>query len=293
MIQPKFSQEVLTKSEDPVQEEIMLTTHDKNGGLYLTGHSIKQATNNSHNWTTPGLHMSGTHGQESVGQLATSSPTQEGMAQLGSLALKPPRHDSERLAEDQPPRRPLKLTPLELPEEVREAQRKKLNLIYQDAKRAACKLDIRLNSNAMCKPKPIVRQKLVKAVMSPSASTVPVKTAPRQKSPRPQLARSDPVEKQLQDVACRAIQASVRDKAAPPLLPAAIKAEAACDGEASRKNPTALRPVAERRRLRMRREKCLEEDQCQSNTSPGRLSTDGGRFTQGVRGKGQQTEWCL
>ncbi|MED6283050.1 hypothetical protein CHARACLAT_004755 [Characodon lateralis] len=294
MIQQKFRQELFTKY-DPVQQETVLTTHDKNPMLYLTGQNIKQATKNSRNLNTPGLHMSATHGQESLGQLTASSPTQEGMAQLGSLVLKPPRHDLGRLAEEQPLRRPLKLTPLELPEKVREAQRKKLHLIHQDTKPADYQLDMMLNKNIMCKPKPIVRQKLTKAVMCPSVSTIPVNSLPQQKSPRPPLTRSYPVEKkgdkQLQDITCQGIHASVSGKPA-PLLSARIKVEAACNAEVSRKTMSALQSEVDTRRLRLRREQCLKEDQCQSNMSTRRLFTDGGKLAQGVRGKGQQAEWA-
>ncbi|XP_027892799.1 uncharacterized protein LOC114156514 [Xiphophorus couchianus] len=295
MIQQKFRQDLFIKSE-PVQQEEMLTTHDKNAKLHLSVQSIKRTTKNSLNSNTPGLHMSGTHGQESLGQLMASSPTQEGMAQLGSLVLKSPRHDLERLAEDQPPRRPLKLTPLELPEEVREAQKKKLHLIQQDAKLADCKFDMMLKENIMRKPKPIMRQKIVKAVEGLSASTMPVVTQAQQKSHRPQPTCSNPVEKsgerQLRDITRRGIPASLSGKPALPLPAARIKAQAACDVEASRKNPSALQFEVERRWPRLRREQRLEEDQCQANTSTRGLCTDGGKLAQGVRGKGQQAEWA-
>ncbi|XP_007574380.1 uncharacterized protein LOC103153402 isoform X2 [Poecilia formosa] len=281
---------------EPAQQEEMLTTHDKNAMFHMTGQSIKQATKNSLHSNTPGLHMSGSHGQESLGQLMASSLTQEGMAQLGSLVLKSPRHDLERLAEDQTPRRPLKLTPLDLPEEVREAQRKKLHLIQQDAKLGDCKFDMMLKENIMRKLKPIMRQKIVKAVVGPSPSTMPVVTQVQEKSHRPQLTRSNPVEKsgekQLRDITRRGIPASLSGKPAPPLPAARIKAQAACGGEASHKNPSALQFEVERRRPRLRREQRLEEDQCQANMSTGGLCTDGGKLAQGVRGKGQQAEWA-
>ncbi|XP_054911804.1 uncharacterized protein LOC129376267 [Poeciliopsis prolifica] len=295
MIQQHFRHDLRIKSETAQQEE-MLTTHDENAMLHLTGQSIKRATKNRLNSNTPGLHMSGTHGQESQGQLMASSPTQEGMAQLGSLVLKPPRHDLERLPEDQPPMRPLKLTPLDLPEEVREAQRKKLHVIQQDAKLANCKFDMMVKGNITRKPKPIMKQKIVKAVVGPSASTMPVVIQAQQKSHRPQLTRSNPVEKngerQLRDITRQGMPVSLLGKPAPPLPAARIKDQAACNGEVSCKNPSTLQFEVERRRPRLRREQCLEEDQCQANTSTGGLCTDGGKLAQGVRGKGQQAEWA-
>lgn len=277
-------------------EEDMLFTHDKNAMLYLTGQNNEQATRNKSNSNTPGLHTSGTHGQESLGQFMASSPTQEGMVQLGSLVLNPPRHGSERLAEDQLLRRPVKLTPLELPVEVREAQRKKLLLIQLNSKPAGCKLDTTLKENTRCEPKPIVKRKQLKAVVCPSVATMSekLKTQAQEKSKRPQLTRSNRIGKnegkQLLDVTRGTIPASVSGKPAPDFPSARIKAQATCDGEASRKNPSAVPPAVERRRLRLRREQCLEEDQCQSDTSPRGLCADGGKLAQGVRGKGQQAE---
>ncbi|XP_015238241.1 PREDICTED: uncharacterized protein LOC107089787 [Cyprinodon variegatus] len=278
MIQQHAKQEVFSKP-DRVQQDKMFTTNDKNAMLYPTGENIKEDNKNSRNSNTPGLHMSGTHGRESLGQLTPSLPTQEAMTQLGSLLLNPPRHDLERLAEDQPLRRPLKLTPLELPEEVREAQRKKLHLIHLDVKPAGSKPDMIVKKNVACKPMPIVRQKVMDLAECPSVSTMP----------RPHVKRRNPIkknlDKQLQDVMGRGIQAAV-----PPLHSARIKAEAAHDVVASHNNLTALQPEVERRRLRLRREQHLQEDQCQSNTSAGGLYTDGDKLTRGLGGKGQRAE---
>lgn len=274
------------------QREEMLTVQVKNSMLRLNGQNLRLAAKNGRNSKTPGLHLSATHGKEAVGQLTASPPTQQGTAQLDSLLLKSPRTDLERQAENQPVRRPLKLAPLELPEEVREAQRQKLKFIQQEAKPASCKLDV--NEPCTRKAKSCARQRVVKAAACPPASTEPLKAQQQNTSCRPQLTRSVPVEqhgdRNLEDVVCRGTPAPLRSKPAPPLPSPRVKAPAARGPEAARQNPSTLQLEAGSRRLRLRRAQCLEEDQCNSNTSTGGLSADKGKLAQGVQGKGQRAE---
>eukprot|EP00064_Thunnus_orientalis_P000105 superscaffoldBa00000005_g105 len=215
----------------------MLTIQVKNTMLQLNGQNLKLEAKNGRNSKTPGLHLSTTHGKEAVGRLTASSPTQEGTAQLDLLLLKSPKPVLEREAENRPVRRPLKLAPLELPEEVRESQRQKLKVIQQEAKPAAYK--------------------------------------------------------HLADVVCRGTPAPLCSKPVPPLLSPRIKAQAACGGEAACQNPSTLQQEMGRRRVRLRRAQCLEEDQCNSNTSTGGLSADEGKLAQGVQGKGQRADRAL
>lgn len=263
--------------------------------LHLNGQNLRLAAKNGRISKTPGLHLSATHGKEAVGHLTTSPPTQEGTAQLDLLLLKSPRPDLEREAENQPVRHPLKLAPLDLPEEVREAQRQKLKFIQQEAKPASCKIDVTLNEPQTRKVKSCVRQRPLKAAVCPSApSTQPLKA---QQQNRPQLTRSSPIEqngdRHLEDVVCRGTQAPLCSKPAPPLLSARFKAQAARGGEATRQNPSMLQQETGMRRMRLRRAQCLEEDQCNSNTSTGGLSADEGRLAQSVQGKGQRAERAL
>ncbi|KAM7383830.1 hypothetical protein PAMA_011275 [Pampus argenteus] len=285
----KIKQEMFAKPGAPQREE-MLTIQAKNTMLQLNGQNLKLAAKNGRNSKTPGLHLSATHGKEAVGRLTASSPTQEGTAQLDLLLLKSPKPDLEREAENQPVRRPLKLAPLELPEEVREAQRQKLKVIQQEAKPAVCKLDVTVNEPCARKAKSCVKQKRVKAAVFPSASTEPFKAQQQKRFSRPKLTRSEPIEqngdKHLENVVCRGTPAPLRSRPAPPLVSSRIKAQAACDGEAARQNPSTLQPETGRRRVRLRRAQCLEEDQCNSNTSTGGLSADEGKLAQGVQGKG-------
>ncbi|XP_044192224.1 uncharacterized protein LOC122970211 [Thunnus albacares] len=279
------------------QQEEMLTIQVKNTMLQLNGQNLKLEAKNGRNSKTPGLHLSTTHGKEAVGRLTASSPTQEGTAQLDLLLLKSPKPILEREAENRPVRRPLKLAPLELPEEVRESQRQKLKVIQQEAKPAACKLDGIVNEPCTRKAKSCVKQRLVKAAVCPSASTEPLKAKQQKKSSRPQLTRSEPIEqnadKHLADVVCRGTPAPLCSKPVPPLLSPRIKAQAACGGEAACQNPSTLQQEMGRRRVRLRRAQCLEEDQCNSNTSTGGLSADEGKLAQGVQGKGQRADRAL
>lgn len=223
-----------------------------------------------------------------MGQLTASSSTQEGTAQLDLLLLKP---DLERDAANQPVRRPLKLAPLELPEEVREAQRQKLKSMQQEAKSAFCKLDKTVSEPHTRKVKSSVRERLVKAAVCPSASTEPLKAQQQNRSSRPQLTRSNPIEqngdRHLEDVVCRGTPAPLRSKPAPPLLSPRVKARAARGAEAACQNPNTLQQETERRRLRLSRAQRLEEDECHSNTSTGGLSADKGKPAQG---KGQRAD---
>ncbi|XP_070841289.1 uncharacterized protein [Chaetodon trifascialis] len=264
------------------QREEMLAIQVKNTMLHLNGQNLKLAAKNGRNSKTPGLHLSATHGKDPAGQLTACSSTQEGTAQLDSL-LKSPRPDLEREVENQPIRRPRKLAPLELPEEVREAQKQKLKFIQQEAKPPSCKLDVTVNEPRTRKAKSCVRQRLVKAA---AASTEPLKAQQQNRSARPQLIRSNPIEqdgaRHLEEVVCRGTPAPLRNKPAPPLLSPRVKARATRGAEAARQNPSTLQQETGRRRLRLRRAQCLEEDQCNSNTSTGGLSADKGKLAQGV-----------
>ncbi|KAA8586252.1 hypothetical protein FQN60_007821 [Etheostoma spectabile] len=272
----------------------MLTIQVKNTMLHLNGQNLRLAAKNGRSSKTPGLHLSATHGKETAGQLVVCSPTREGTAQSVVLLPEAPRPDADREAQSQPVRRPLKLTPLELPEEVREAQRQKLLFIQQEAKPASCRLDVTANEPRTRKVKSCVRQRLVKAPAGPSVSTEPLKAQKQNPSLRPQLTRSVPVEHNgrwpLEDVVCRGTPAPMCSKPAPPLLSLRVKALAARGAEVARQNPSTLQEEVGKRRLRLQRAQCLVEDQCNSNTPTGGLCADKGKPAQGVQSKGQRAE---
>ncbi|XP_069372973.1 uncharacterized protein [Paralichthys olivaceus] len=278
------------------QREEMLTVQVKNTMLHLNGQNLRLAAKNGRISKTPGLHLSAKHGKEAVGQLTASLKTQEGTTQLDSSLLKPPRPDVEREAENQPVRRPLKLAPLELPEEVKEAQRQKLKFGQQEAKPASCKLDVTLN--ATWKVKSSVKQRPIKAAPCPSVSTQPLKAQQKNRSSRLRLTHFSPAEqngdRHLEDVVCQGTPAPLCSKPAPPLPSPRGKAQASRGGEATRLSLSALQQeTAGGRRLRLRRAQCLEEDQCNTNMSTGGLSVGEEKLAQGVHGTGQQAERAL
>lgn len=268
----------------------MLTIQVKNT-LHLNGQNLRLAAKNGRTSKTPGHRLSVTHGKEVAGCLMACSPTQEGTAQL-DLPLKSLRPHLEREVENHQVRRPLTLAPLELPEEVREAQRQKLKFIQQEAQPTSCKPDVTVNETLTRKVKSCVSQRLVQAAVCPSASTEPLKAPNR--SSRPQLTRSKPMEQKrvvrLEDVVCRGTPAPLHSKPGPPLPSLRVKAQAACGTEEGHQNPSALPQETGRRRLRLRRAQCLEEDQHNSNASTGGLSAGKGKLAQGVQGKGQRAE---
>ncbi|KAK2921367.1 hypothetical protein Q8A73_000852 [Channa argus] len=259
--------------------------------LHLNGQNLRLTGKNGYNSKTPGLHLSATHGKDAGAQLMLSPPTREGTAQLDLLQLKLPRLDLDREVESQPSRHPLKLAPLELSEEVRESQRQKLKFIQQEAKSASCKLNVTVNEARTSKVKYCMRQGLVKSAVCPLTSMEPLKDQQQNRFSRPQLSHSNPTEqneRHLEDVVYRGAPAPLCSKQAPLLLSPCVKAQAECGREAACQNPSTLQWEMGRRRLKLRRAQCLEEDQCNSNTSTEGLSTEEGKLALGVQGKGQR-----
>ncbi|XP_058475684.1 uncharacterized protein LOC131447717 [Solea solea] len=269
------------------QREEMSTIQVKNTALHLNGQNVRLAAKNDRVPKTPGLCLSVKHGKEAVGQLTASPPTQEATAQLHLSLLKSPRPDVAREAENQHVRgRPVKLDPLELPEEVREAQRQKLQCVQQEAKTASHKKEVTPNEPRSRPVKSWVRQRPVKAAVCPPASPTILKAQQQHRSLRPQRTRSGPT------VVCQGTPAPLCSKPAPPSSPL-LKPRAPHDGEAIRPNPSSLQQETGRRRPRLRRAQCLKEDHCNSNMSTRGLSADDGKLAQGVQGTGQQTEGAL
>lgn len=249
-----------------------MTIQDKNTMLHLTGQNVRLAAKNGRTSKTPGCHLSGTCGKEVVGHVTACSSTQEATTRLDQL-LKSPRPQIEREVLKRQLRGPPMLAPLELPEEVREAQRQKLKLILQQAKSP--------EDTCTRKSKSCVR--LVKAGECPSTSTEPPK-APNRCS-RPQLTRSTLVEQKedgnLQDVVCHGTSAPLHINLGPPSPRIKV--------EEGTQNPSAILLETGRRRLRLRRTQCLEEEQHNSDT-PTELSAEKGKVAQGARDKGQRVK---
>lgn len=269
----------------------MLTIQVKNTTLHLNGQNLKLEAKNGRASKTPGHHLSVSQGKEAAGRLAACSPTHKGTPQL-DLLLKTPRPHLERGVENQQVRRPLALAPLELPEKVREAQRQKLKLIQQEAKPTSCKLDATVNETLKKSAISCARQKVLKPPVCPSASGEPLKSQNR--FSRPQLTRSNPAEPNtdwsLEGVVCRGTPAPLHNKPASLLPSLRFKAPGACGPEEGRQSSSARQQETGRRRLRLRRAQCLEEDQHITNPSTGGLSAEKDKPSQGVQAKGQQAE---
>lgn len=248
----------------------MLTIQVKNTKLHLNGQNLRLAAKNGCNSKTPGLHLSATHGKEAVGWTMASPLTHEGTTQLDLLLLKSPQPYLDREAENQPTRRPLKLAPLELPEEVRETQRQKLKFVQPEAKPASCKQNVVLNEPQTCKVKSCVRQGPVNTAVSSSASTEPPKTQQQRRFSRPLLSHSNPMEqnadRHLKDVMCRGTPAPLCSKPPPPLFSPRLQAQAAHRKDVACRNPK-LQQETGKRRLRLMREHCLKDDLANSNRS--------------------------
>lgn len=248
--------------------------------LHLNGQNLRLVAKNGRNSKTPGLHLSAAHGKEAAGRLTACPATQEATAQL-DLLLRPLQPEPEREVENQPARRPAKLAPLELPKEVREAQRQKLKVIQHEAKATPCKQDGAVSELRVSKLKPCPRQRPVKA-------TEPLKVQQSSnRPPRPQLTRTGPLEqaadRHLEEVVCRGTPVPLRSRPTPPLLSPSVRARAARGAEATRPGPAVpQQEPGKLRRPRLRRAQCLEEDQCNSNTSTGGLSADKAKLAQGV-----------
>lgn len=223
-----------------------MTVRVKNTTLHLNGQNLRLAAKNGCNSKTPGLHLSVKHEKEAVFPTTQASVTQ--------LLLKSSLHDRD--AESQLVRRPLKLSPLELPEEVRKAQKQKLKFVQQDVKPAEPQTG---------KMKSCVRQGPGTSAGCPSAYAEPPQAQQQHnRFPRPQLSRCHPAEKhadgRLKEVVCRGTSAPLCRKPAPLVLSPRVKHQLGCDGEAALPNPGPPRQDARRRRPRLSRARRLEDD---------------------------------
>ncbi|XP_056272433.1 zinc finger protein 512B [Pseudoliparis swirei] len=168
-------------------EKKMSTVQVKNTVSHPSGQNLRPAAKNGRNSKTPGLRLSGTKGRETSSTVPTRG---------GPLGFKLPRPDSQREAGSRPLRRPPKLAPLELPEEAREARRRKLKLIQQEVEPADHELDVRATEPPAGQLKSCARRGPVKAAAGcPPASTEPLKAQRRHTPSRPGGTRPVPVQR--------------------------------------------------------------------------------------------------
>lgn len=237
----------------------MPTIQVKNTLLHLNGQNLTLASKNRAHSQAPGLHLSPAPAKEAVGRL-TASPqlTQEGMAQLDMLLPRTHKLVLDKGSENHPSRRPLKLAPLDLSEELRQAQKQKL----------------KCGHSAVDKPK-------VKTSVTQSCektSTIDVR-----KPSKP------PVIKGMEDVVCQGTQAPLLPKLTPnsPHIKARSKVS---------KGPNLTnQDNAGQRRLRLARVQSQEDDEakCNVSTTVVALSSNEDRLAKGVQSRGQLQDRAL
>lgn len=105
--------------------------------IHLSGCGIQLVSKKGRLSRTPALHLLPTHAEE-PGHLTLSSSSSTSSSSIQDQGRAPVQpSEQEKEAENLPPRRPLKLAPLELPLEVREAQWQKIRSA-QEAKAVGC-----------------------------------------------------------------------------------------------------------------------------------------------------------
>lgn len=248
----------------------------KNTALHLNGQNHRLAAKNSHSSKTRGHHVSVTYEKEVAGRFIAPSLPQGGTAHLDSL-LKPLGPPAESEVHNQQVRRPRTLAPLELPEEVREAQRQKLKQQIKPP-------------NQSRKVKFAVGPRLTRAAACSTVSVEPHRATNR--CPKPQLICSTPVQlreenSQQEEVVCHGTLAPLHTKPGPPMPQS--RAQAICRTDESTQHPSSLLQDTRRRRLRLRRTQCLEEDQQLPDKSTADLSVEKGNLAQSVQGRSERT----
>lgn len=226
--------------------------------LLLNGQNLKLVAKNGRAAKTLGRHPSAGRGKDWA-QAGPPPPPPALLEPLqGSPGPRPDRGPDPGLEEARV-RRPPALAPLELPEEVREAQRQKLKLSAEPGGRPPpCKAD---PETLKKKARSCAGQRAPKP---PACPAEPLKS--RNRSPRPRLARCEAAQANsdwsLEGVVCRGTPAPLHNKP-PALLPALrVRAGRQRSPEEGRRSSTPLLlDGGGGRRPRLRRAQCLEEDQ--------------------------------
>ncbi|KAJ8403076.1 hypothetical protein AAFF_G00359920 [Aldrovandia affinis] len=288
MIRQKQKREILTKLGMARPEE-PLTPRGKNTMTHLSGQNLRPVSKNGRDSKAPGRHLSPGRSEVTAAQLTAAGAPREGAARGDP----PPEPERER--ENLPPRRPLRLAPLELPKEVKESQRRKIKGIQQEAMAATRKLDALGNGPRPRKARTDARRGPAR---SPGRSPRrPLREPAEREAPRPMKALLPVAQALANGIPCgdgggvgregaRGQAALLSKPAVPPSADA--RAQPARTGEATAGDTG-------RRRLRLRRAQGLDdEDQNKSSVSTaGRLSSDEGKEGQAGKEKGQRAEKAL
>lgn len=232
--------------------------------IHLSGCGIQLVSKKGRLSRTPALHLLPTHAEE-PGHLTLSSSSS--IQDQGRAPVQPSEQEKE--AENLPPRRPLKLAPLELPLEVREAQWQKIRSA-QEAKVEGCKswgaaYPRKANVCWQDGPAKSRESSLLSTITEPHKPLLPVNQG-KLASDRPAGKEAGRGEGNL----------SVRSAHAP---------ENICQSEHGiSQSAPAKTQDADKRRLRLRRTRRLEEDHSKSSSS----TADESKQASAGPGKGQR-----
>lgn len=230
-----------------------------------------------------------------------------------------PGSSRPREGENLPPRRPLKLAPLELPREVQKAHRQKMKGIGLEAKAASRKLDTtvgdqpcpgKVKAYGVRGERPELVKGAAECVSTPAPRPLPLnETAPRvqrqQKVLRAELAHANPIQRHTGERLSEDIGSTIKDFHPPPRskpvspsasFPISAKAQAQ-QGLAPRGEESVCQAAGPfqqetgKKRLRLRRAERLEEDQSKSNMSTEGLPGEEAKLAQGFQqGKALKVE---
>ncbi|KAI7798492.1 uncharacterized protein LOC130566799 [Triplophysa rosa] len=269
-------QEIMTSVEG-------LTCQDKNARIHLGGCGIQLVSKKDLLTRTPALHLLAAHAGESSSciTLSSSSSSVSSSSMQDQTRAPPQPPQREREVENLPPRRPLKLAPLELPTKVREAQRQKIKLVEQRPR----------------KPKVCWKDKSPERYPL-SILTEPLKSQQRATGAVNQLKPGSDRSTGGEEVGRVESNPTIKAKSHPSSLcqnnrPTQVYPARAPENSRQSAVPSRSQDAV-KRRMRLRRSDRLEEDQSKSSSSTGGLSADEGKTASDGPGKGQGfAEWAL
>ncbi|CAL1584332.1 unnamed protein product [Knipowitschia caucasica] len=228
------------------RREDMPTIPVKNTLLHLNGQNLALAAKKSDHSRAPGPHLSPVPVKEAAGRLTASPPlTQEATVQLDLALPKSHKLVLDTGVGNHQARRPLKLAPLVLSDNVGQVHKQK----------------VKCNQGKTC-----VSREKVSIVELKKPSKAPIKS--------------------MQDVICQGTPAPLFPKLTPhsPHVKARGKIRSTGPNLTNQDN-------AEKRRLRLTREQCLEEAETKSSTSiMVALCSDEDKRAKGVRSRGQRQD---
>lgn len=254
-----------------------LTCQEKNATILLSGCGIQLVSKKGLLTRTPALHLLSTHAGESSSRFTLSSSSSSSSSSVQDQYRAPPQPPQrEREVENFPPRRPLKLAPLELPAGAREGQGQKIKPV-----------EARARTPKVCWNDPSAK----------SPERYPLSTIAEPLKPRQRVAGALllPVNQLKLGSDRSGGEEAGRGEGNPtikshpsPLCPSNT-ATRVRPARAPENASQSAAPDAVKRRMRLRRTNRLEEDQSKSSSSTGGLSADEGKTASAGLGKGQGT----